>query len=29
MISAIIRIASLPAGIQVGLGTPWPCLEVT
>ena len=25
--SAIRRAASLPAGIQVGLGSPWPCLD--
>ena len=26
--SAIRRTASLPTGIQVGLGSPWPCREV-
>ena len=26
--SAIRRVTSLPTGIQVGLGSPWPCLLV-
>ena len=29
MFSAIRLVASFPAGIQVGLGSPWPCLLVT